>query len=435
MKAFPEAYGWGAQSVGGSGGQVIEVTNLNASGPGSFREAVMTPGPRIMEFRVSGTIYMGSDKLRSWPPFLTIDGQTAPEDGICIAHDQDFQIRDTNDIIIRYLRFRHSGASGNQDAFLTYNSYNVMVDHCSVSWGTDEVMSCTQGSYNVTYQWCMIYEGVEPANKGGLFKYATHRVSLHHNLYAHCDERNPAALVALQSELGNDEGYFEVVNNVIYNWNGQSLAPGGKACRINIINNYWKLGPESVSYPRKAEIYANGDPKAMYLKGNIGPSNSDPLADNWDAGMVVHFSGTVQKCAEESYCVSSPVPVSIDPIPEEPALVALDAVLADAGVSKLLNEDGTWRPARDSSDARIIADFKAGTGTYINSPSDVGGLPTLTAQEEVMSIVTDLEVIEAELRAYTLDLTAQADAIAQVIVDLITFDDTLDATADVIVVD
>lgn len=422
IQAFPEAYGWGAESIGGRGGQVLEVTNLNASGPGSFREALETSGPRVIEFRVTGTIDIGDTKLQNWPPFLTIDGRTS-SGGICIAHDQDFQVRDTHDIIIRYLRFRHNGASGNDDAFQVFNSYNVMVDHCSISWGTDEVMSCVQGSHHVTYQWCMIYEGIIGHNTAGLFKFNTHHVSLHHNLYAHCDERNPAVLDARQSELGNDEGYFEVVNNVIYNWNGQSLAPGGDACQVNIINNFWKLGPESVSYPTKAEIYANGDPKAMYLRGNIGPSNSDSLADNWDAGMVVHFSGTVQKCAEEIYCASDPVPVSVNPIPEEPALAAFESVLAGAGASNV----------RDTADARVVADVRAGTGRYISSPADVGGLPVL--EEDQTTIVTDLEAVELSLRTQAGVLLLEADTVAQAIADLKVLDDTIDATADVIEAD
>ena len=190
--AFPTAEGYGKYSKGGRGGVVYEVTNLNDSGEGSLRAAIEAPGPRTVVFRVSGTITLDSP-LTIKNPYITIAGQTAPGDGICIKGSL---IISADELIIRYIRVRPNPAVGEVDAITGRYSKNIILDHVSASWGNDEVLSLYRNEY-VTIQWCMITETCAKfkngENKGHRFggiwgnNYATY----HHNLFAHNDSRNP----------------------------------------------------------------------------------------------------------------------------------------------------------------------------------------------------------------------------------------------------
>jgi hypothetical protein len=221
--AFPGAEGFGKYSLGGRGGRVIEVTNLNDSGPGSLRAAVMAKGPRTVVFRVSGTIALQSE-LKVREPYLTIAGQTAPGDGICVKGYQ-FNF-DTSHLIIRYLRFRPGDEQGKEQDGFGGQGDHIIIDHCSVSWGVDETFSINKGA-NLTVQWCMVTESLwhslhKKGNHGYGGLWGGPGGSWHHNLLAHHTSRNPRA-------SGNAEsGLMDFRNNVIYNWG--STRPTAARC-------------------------------------------------------------------------------------------------------------------------------------------------------------------------------------------------------------
>ena len=231
VKAFPTAEGFGAKALGGRGGVVIEVTNLDDSGPGSLRDAVEREGPRTIVFRVGGTIAV-ERPIRVRDPYITIAGQTAPGDGILIrnhrANTEAPITIETHDVVIRYLRLR-PGPSGEPsccvDALgLMQGARNVMIDHVSLSWGVDEVLGASEDASDFTVQWSILSEALR---RGGHAKDERHsrgllvstqeggNVSIHHNLFAHNEGRNPEVALglrrrrhrqqrALQPELSHD---------------------------------------------------------------------------------------------------------------------------------------------------------------------------------------------------------------------------------------
>jgi pectate lyase len=195
LPAFPGAEGFGAKATGGRGGAVYEVTNLNDSGPGSLRDAV-SKGNRTVVFRVSGTIAL-KKRLVVTQPNLTIAGQTAPGDGICLRNFP-FAVASRN-VIVRYLRSRLGDLSRQEDDAMgvLHGASNVIFDHCSASWSIDEALSLSGNETDVTIQWCLIAEPLNnslhskgPHGYGSLAR-SNGRVTLHHNLWAHCDARNP----------------------------------------------------------------------------------------------------------------------------------------------------------------------------------------------------------------------------------------------------
>ena len=215
--AFPTAEGYGKYTVGGRGGKVIEVTNLNSSGPGSFAAAVADSGARTVVFRVSGTI-PGNVRINN--DNITIAGQTAPGDGICIKGNLTIS---ANDVIIRYIRVRFDPSTGESDAIFGRYHKNIILDHLSTSWSTDEVLSVYMNE-NVTIQWCMITEACEKGDSdshrfGGIWgnNYGT----MHHNLFAHNESRNP--------RFASGCGFNDYRNNVVYNWDYQSCYGGEKS--------------------------------------------------------------------------------------------------------------------------------------------------------------------------------------------------------------
>ena len=225
IPAFPGAEGFGARTTGGRGGAVFEVTNLDDAGPGSLRDAV-SEGNRTIIFRVSGTIALKSPLVVA-KPNITIAGQSAPGDGICLR-DSTFSIR-THDVVVRHLRSRLGDVTGRQADSITldHGVDNVILDHCSASWSIDEALSLAGNVTNATVQWCLIAEGLNRSKhpKGahgyGSLARANGLVSLHHNLWAHNDARNP--------RLGDNYGRppyptFDVRNNVIYDYGGSAPA-------------------------------------------------------------------------------------------------------------------------------------------------------------------------------------------------------------------
>src|SRR5215471_8426758 len=247
IPAFPGAEGFGARTPGGRGGKVIAVTNLNDSGPGSFRAACEAEGCRIIVFRVGGIIDLKSE-LDVKEPYLTVAAQTAPGDGICLR-SFNFLVS-THDVIVRYLRSRPGISSGKEVDAMGVGSggHNVIFDHCSATWAIDENLSPSGSISNITVQWCIISEALNhsihhkgPHGYGSLVR-AVGGVSLHHNLWAHNAARNP--------RLGDNYGAppwptFDVRNNVIYDYGGIASGMTGDHLSANYVGNYIRPGPSS----------------------------------------------------------------------------------------------------------------------------------------------------------------------------------------------
>lgn len=364
--AFPGAEGFGKYTTGGRGGKIYIVTNLNNDGEGSFRKAAEAKGPRIVVFAVSGTIHL--DTKLTIKGDVTVAGQTAPGDGICIA-DQSVNLGGDN-IIIRYMRFRLGDkfqrqkgmvdGSGGDDAFGASGRKNIIIDHCSLSWSNDEVMSVYNGD-STTLQWNIISEPLnysyhfETGDKdwehhgyGGIW--GGNHLSAHHNLFAHCNNRNPRF-------NGNRQGIQELVdysNNVIYNWGGNNIY-AGEGGYYNIVNNYFKYGPstsKNVRYrivnPGKTETIPFGK---WYVAGNYVDDAKDVSKNNW-LGIVMGNGGTEE---DKRYAI-------IDkPHPAE----AMNVQRAEDAYTAVMNYAGaSYR--RDTLDERIINDVKNRTGFIID---------------------------------------------------------------------
>jgi hypothetical protein len=365
--AFPGAEGFGKYTIGGRGGRVIEVTNLNDAGPGSFRAACEAEGPRTVVFRVSGTIALESElKIRN--PYITIAGQTAPGDGICI---KNYQVEfETQHLIIRYMRFRPGDEKGKEQDGFGGEGDHIIIDHCSVSWGIDETLSINKAS-NLTVQWCLVSESLTNSiHKKGRHGYGGlwggPGGSFHHNILAHHSSRNPRA-------SGNEEsGLLDFRNNVIYNW-GFNSAYGGELWPRNWINNYYKSGP-ATSEDVRDRIFLQKDPRGkMYCDGNFVAGFLEISANNWAGGVDFAPDG---EATEATLRVNTPYVVA--PVRTDSAEHAYEAVLKDAGCSL----------QRDPVDRRIIHEIASGTAQFgatyggggkglIDSQRDVGGWPEL----------------------------------------------------------
>ena len=365
--AFPGAEGFGKYSLGGRGGRVIEVTNLNDSGPGSFRAACDASGPRIVVFRVSGTIPLAS-RLVIRNPHITIAGQSAPGDGICI---RDHQVKfEADHVIVRYLRFRPGDLKGIEHDGFGGEGNHVIIDHCSVSWSVDEALSINKAT-NLTVQWCMVTESLyDSVHKKGRHGYGGlwggRGASWHHNLLAHHSSRNPRA-------SGNEHsGLIDVRNNVIYNW-GFNSAYGGERWPRNWISNYYKSGPATRDNVRHRIFIQSDALGQMFADGNVVEGFPEISADNWAGG--IEYS---EKSGASEATLRVSQPFAVAPVATQPAAEALERVLAQAGASL----------SRDAVDARIIEETRTGTATYgetwggggkgiIDSQAAVGGWPEL----------------------------------------------------------
>ncbi len=363
--AFPGAEGFGKYTTGGRGGRVVQVTNLEDDGPGSFRKAAATTGKRIIVFTVSGTIRLKS-KLNIKGD-VTIAGQTAPGDGICIA-DHPVVLSGDN-AIIRYMRFRMgdryqnkgmTDGSGADDAFGVTKRKNVIVDHCSISWSTDEAFSAYGGD-STTLQWNIIAEPLnysyhfEKGDKdfenhgyGGIW--GGEHLTAYGNLMAHCISRTPRLN---GKRLGATQDFIDFANNVIYNW-GHNNIYGGEEGKYNIINNYYKPGPNTqksvrsrIVNPSVSDGLGFGN---FYVDGNIIDGDAVVTGNNI-AGVHVKSDDPSQK---QKILVQNPF--EAEPVAVLSADKALQQVLAHAGAS--LN--------RDTLDERIIKDVQNGTGRIID---------------------------------------------------------------------
>ncbi len=366
--AFPGAEGFGRHATGGRGGEVYAVTNLNDSGPGSLRDAV-SAGHRTVVFSVSGTIDLQSDLMITHSN-LTIAGQTAPGDGICLKR---FPLRTNgaSHLIIRFLRVRPGAESGKAvDGIEIRNGHDIILDRCSVSWSIDEAVNTWHGARNVTVQWCLI---AEPLNRSvhekGAHGYGAswggENTSYHHNLFAHCTARTP-------SVAGQDRERTILMDHrcsVIFNWEHRSC--DGKPESINIVNNYYKPGPATRADVRRRLVRID-DTKAKYgydslwfIEGNVLDGDAGISADNWRGG--VEFEGRTSEAANRRRTPFAVAPVTTQTAPEAYALVLRDV--------------GATRPRRDALDARLVREVESGQPTFgngiIDSPHQVGGWPVL----------------------------------------------------------
>ena len=397
IPAFPGAWGGGMFTTGGRGGKVMVVTNLNDSGEGSLRAALEASGPRIVVFRVAGTIKIKND-LNINHPDITIAGQTAPGDGICIAGT--FNIN-TYNVIVRHIRVRRGVPLGGQgDDNIGGNPFHhIIIDHCSTSWGMDENISLYRhmrpsldGTTRIkdpakfiTIQWTISSEALDARHHAFGGTWGGNPSTFHHNLFACNTGRNPSIGMS---------GAFDFRNNVIFNWRHRTTDGGDETSLVNLINNYYKPGPATNDNMRAVfarieqrnmyspgSAWAAGDwypkeekrPGKWYVAGNIMHDNEELNNSNW-AGM---------RGPEKIARVNTPFegwPVS----PHETAENAFESVLAKAGATL---------PKRDAVDKRVTEMVRSGKPTtetgIIKDISEVGGYPELTFDPAEVPVDSD----------------------------------------------
>lgn len=402
IPAFPGAEGGGAYTPGGRGGKVITVTSLADSGPGTFREACETGGARIIVFNVSGIIRLKSP-INIRAPYITIAGQTAPGDGVCITGAS--VLLDTHDIIIRHMRFRR----GQQDVAFRDDALggncigNIIIDHCSATWGLDENMSIYRHVYNrgkdgyglklptvnITIQNSIFAEALDVYNHAFGATIGGHNSMFCRNLFASNISRN--------CSIGMNED-FNFVNNVTFNWWNRSIDGGDNTSRLNIINNYFKPGPitpkdQPIAYRIiKLETGRSAEAKnkygKAYVNGNIVVGNKEVTQNNWNGGVQGYDPKKADTPIEEVRM-------------EKPFNMPYVNIMNTKDAYKwVINNVGATFPKRDAVDQRIVKTVKTGKTYYvkdakefispyvkrrlpadsykqgiITDPSQVGGLP------------------------------------------------------------
>lgn len=388
--AFPGAEGFGRYTTGGRGGMVYIVDNLNDDMvkplKGSLRWAIEKEEPRIIVFAISGTIPLKGPLVINYGN-LTIAGQTAPGDGICI---KNFVTNiDADNVIIRFIRFRcgnEKAKSSAQDAVNSKNRKNIIIDHCSMSWSVDETASFYDNS-DFTMQWCIISESL---NKAGHPKgdhgfgaiWGGSGASFHHNLLASHTSRTPRFCGSRYTRNSKAE-LVDFRNNVIFNWGYQNVY-GGEGGNHNMINNYYKAGPATQPGEKQCRILDLTryffDKKVrpdtlfagnFFIEGNIVENCSNATENNWQYGV---------QGASDKQKSRSKVDIAFNhaPVKTQTALEAYQLVLKYAGAVL---------PARDAVDQRIVQEVKSGVCAYgdswgknsgiIDSHKSVGGWPEL----------------------------------------------------------
>ena len=364
--AFPGAEGYGKWTVGGRGGRILTVTNLNDSGEGSFRDAVEQTGARIVIFAVDGNIELKSPLCVN-NDSITIAGQSAPGDGICLK-DYPLVVNASN-VIIRYIRVRvgdryrldSDGVGGGR-----YGQKNVILDHLSVSWSIDECLSIYK-TENLTVQWCLVTHSLNTSvhtkgshGFGGIW--GGYKATFHHNLLANHASRNPR----FSSVDGTK--WVDYRNNVVYNWGFKTAYGGGHHAEINIVNNYYKPGPASLHH-RLLDVAEDGTGR-YYVAGNMMAGDDAVTRDNHSA---------VTDCVGECTSCLVDFPFPSEPIHEDTPAVAYQRILESVGCSF----------SQDSYDREVLRRVREGIGTFgingiINSQEDVGGWPVLNAEKALI---------------------------------------------------
>ena len=385
LPAFPGAEGAGMFTTGGRGGRVLCVTSLDDSdAPGTLRWAIDQDGPRMIVFNVSGLIHLNSP-LKINKGDLTIAGQSAPGDGICIC-DHETTVSADN-VIIRFLRFRLGDkAKEGIDAFSGKGHQNIVIDHCSMSWSVDEVSSFYDNQ-NFTLQWCIIAESLRnSAHAKGKHGYGGiwggQNASFHHNLFIHNDSRNPRFCGSRYTNQPDLEK-VDYRNNVIYNW-GMNNAYAAEGGSYNIVNNYYKYGPATGKSSKYRIINPDADngenhqPAGtygkFYVNGNYVDGNPQVTADN---KLGVEMGSSFQKYAPSvtlsDILVKNEFPFS--PVETQSAEVAYKKVLEYAGCSLIKDRLDERYRKEVRNRTYTFEGSKGSTGGLIDSQQDVGGWP------------------------------------------------------------
>src|SRR3954470_2865872 len=362
LPAFPGAEGFGATTPGGRGGKVYLVTTLDDSGPGSLREACEAEGPRTVLFRVAGTIVL-KKTITVTHPFLTVAGQSAPGDGICLR-GYTFGVA-THDVIVRYLRSRLGDETSQESDCidLLNGAHDCVLDHCSATWSIDECLSTSGVDSNCTIQWCLIGESLNQSKhaKGkhgyGSLARANGPMTWHHNLWIHNDARNP--------RLGDNYGRgptfptFDVRNNVMYDFGATASGLTQGILKVNYVGNYLRPGPSS----RARTPITVGFPSDLiyFIHDNIVEDNDALTRDNSKFFSAVDFEGKRQVRTTDT-------PFAAPPVKTVSAKDAVELVLATVGASL---------PVRDAVDSRLVNHVRTRTGKLIDSQTEVGGWPEL----------------------------------------------------------
>jgi hypothetical protein len=392
IPSFPGAEGFGSVADGGRGGRVIYVSNLrDDNNPGSLRYAINQTGPRLILFKISGTIQLKST-LNIVKNDVTIAGQTAPGDGICL---RDYAVTvEADNVIIRFIRFRMGDEANQQnDCIWGRNHNNIIIDHCTMSWSTDECSSFYDNT-NFTMQWCLLSESLRNSvhdkgshGYGGIW--GGKGASFHHNLLADHDSRNPRFCGSRYSDRPDLE-LVDFRNNVVFNW-GSNSGYAGEGGRYNIVNNYYKAGP-ATSSSSKSRIFqpfaddgTNSQPAGrygtFYVSGNYVANNDVVTSDNW-LGISLHTS----------FSTYAPG-ITINNVRAETAFPASGITMftAQDAYRKVLDYAGASL-VRDTIDKRIIHDVRSGSVTYttggngstngiIDTQGAVGGWPQLNSTD------------------------------------------------------
>ncbi|MGQ7944668.1 T9SS type A sorting domain-containing protein [Flavobacterium sp. WC2509] len=359
--AFPDAEGYGRFARGGRGGKVVAVTNLNDSGPGSFREAVTNDiGPRTIVFNTSGIIQLTSRLVLS-QPYVTVAGQTAPGKGICIR-SAPFGVTG-NDAIVQNVRVRLGGGATFDGMGLTGANYSI-IDHCSISWTIDEAFSSRSGK-NITLQRTLISEALNAAGHQNYPAGTEHGYagsiggdigSFHHNLLAHCYGRNWSLAGGLDGN-GAYAGRMDITNNVVYNWGHRSTDGGTK--EVNFVNNYYKPGAGTdlfIAFSADNEGAGTGT-QQCFFNGNVMPgyfNESNQANGRRITGVTVSFQNFVNTPFFPSYVTTQS---------------------ADNAYKIVLSDVGCTQPEFDDHDQRIITETLGGTYTYRGSVTNKAGFP------------------------------------------------------------
>ncbi len=407
--AFPGAEGFGAYAKGGRGGDVYCVTNLNDSGAGSLRDAINTAtGPRTVVFGVSGNIALLST-LTINRPNITIAGQTAPGDGICIK-DYSLNVANAHDVVVRGLRVRRgdvvvratgrpTGSAG-LDTVSIDDSTDVIFDHCSLSWSCDEIFGIVQNQ-NVTVQWCVISEPLgDPLS--AIHPYGTNHaygmncsattLSVHHNLIAKYVIRGPQFEANDASASQGYEVWKEAVNNVMFDYQnsgaryrtGVEEGAGNVPFRFHFIKNFFIRNPSRTS-AQEIEVLTNfgtTNTVKVHVSGNIGPSRLNDTLDQWALVKLDAGNLPIRQASADITNQMSDVPLFIPPVPvtQSSASNAYKQVISLAG----------YYQVRDPVDVRVISNVvNRQYFNFLESQSQVGGWPALNTYN--VTADTDLD--------------------------------------------
>jgi hypothetical protein len=355
------------------------VTNLDDSGPGTLREACESAGPRIVVFNVAGIIHLKMPVFIE-APYITIDGHTAPGDGICIADNGI--VDNVHDVVIRYVRFRR----GNPDIFNRHGVHygnpvgNIIIDHVSASWGSDQNLDTYRHMYqppsggpalklpsvNVTIQWSITSEALNIYNHAFGGDWGGRNTAFHHNLLACNTGRNPSVAMTYD---------FNFINNVLFNWRHRSVDGGDSNSVFNIINNYYKPGPATMDNAVRyrilepAQSWSKANPVShwgrAYVAGNIVEGNDAVTKDNWNGGVQFNKApdpnasgeiakGLIDDAAQNEKIIAQ---VRVDkPFPMSPVTIQS----AQDAFKSVLDNTGATLPHRDSADERVVNETRTG---------------------------------------------------------------------------